>query len=270
MWETWSYLHWVSRCCSVIRPTGNSLSCRSRWGKHLRGWAEGHLATPKKIDIGPSCSILDGNSWVGSHHCANNACKNKVHVNGPDDFVNMSKNEHQRLLSLDCLVHCDLLHDDIADVNDWSSTVAKSDGMVHAEAVIRYHGDGCIENGCTCGEAGVGGCHRVWGIDNCDTCWAAGVRWHNAEWSLSVYIQRTGCMEWDYIHRKMSHQMQRETGQKVHMQRSGCIRILCLVRVNPWEWRTWWNPHIHRSGYLDEWEVCSSVFTQSDTDLGHA
>ena len=30
-------------------------------------------------------------------------------------------------------MQCDLAHDDIFDDNDWSSTVAESDGMVHVE-----------------------------------------------------------------------------------------------------------------------------------------
>ena len=82
------------------------------------------------VNIGPSCSIADGDSCADSHHCTH---KNKVHVNGSDDFVNMSENRFQRSSSLDGLVHCDLVHDGIVDDNDWSSTVAESHGTVHAE-----------------------------------------------------------------------------------------------------------------------------------------
>ena len=62
----------------------------------MRGGAEGHLATPKNVNIGPNCSVNDGDSCVSNHDCTHNACKSKVHVNGAVGFVHMSGNELQR------------------------------------------------------------------------------------------------------------------------------------------------------------------------------
>ena len=237
MRKIWSYLHGVSRHCSVIGSTGSSVSCRSRWGKPLRGGAEGHLATPMNVNICPSCSIADVDSCAGSHQCTHNACENKVHVNGSDDFVNMSENKFQRSLSLDGLVHCDLVHDDIVDDNDWSSTVAESDGMVHAEkraSDVREMG------------AVTTGAHAVKRPSESIIECGAWTTVAHAEKRMSCDIMQNGAS--GYVHAEVRvHRMGLDTEESASPEPQ---RILSIVWGHPWEWRTWWNLHRQRSGCL--------------------